>query len=137
VLPERTTRVVDAGFDAYWSELGVPGKGHLTFVVPSRLGYLDMRIQSAQSASIDGEPALQVRLVVDTWLGFLAPTIDVTYAMSDHAVRRFEGIANILDASGKRQEVRIEFPVSAILPAPTSRDIERAAALPLSSQCAA
>lgn len=140
LLPERANPVIDAGFDAFvsdhWSELGDPGKGRMAFVVPSRLGYLAMRIKSAATATLDGEPVVRVRLGVDAWFGFIAPTIDITYASSDHTVRRFEGIGNILDASGKRQDVRIEFPPAGILPAPTSRDIDRAAALPLSNGCA-
>jgi hypothetical protein len=140
VLPERSNPVIDAGFDAFvsnhWSEFGEPGKGRMAFVVPSRLGYLDMRVKSAQSATLAGEPVVRVRLGVDTWFGFIAPTIDITYAGPDHMVRRFEGIGNILDAAGKRQNVRIEFPPSGTLRAPTSQDIERAAALPLSTGCA-
>ena len=51
VLPERPNPVIDAGFDAFvgnhWGELGVPGKERMAFVVPSRLGSMDMRIKSA------------------------------------------------------------------------------------------
>lgn len=140
VLPERANLVIDAGFDAFvmhhWSELGTPGQARMAFVVPSRLGYLNMRIKSAESATLAGEPVLRVRLGVDAWFGFIAPTIEVSYASSDHAVLRFDGIGNVLDSSGKRQTLRIEFPRSAILAAPTAQDIDRAAALPLSTGCA-
>ncbi len=139
-LPERANPVIDAGFDAFvshhWSELGKPGKGQMAFVVPSRLGYLDMRIKSATAEILDGEPVVRVRLGVAAWFGFIAPTIDITYASADHMVRRFVGIGNIPDASGGRQDVRIEFPLSGTHPAPTSREIDRAWALPLSTRCA-
>jgi hypothetical protein len=72
---------------------------------------------------------------LDTWYGFVAPTIDLLYASSDHSVRRFDGLSNILDARGRRQEVRIEFPVAAVFPPPTQQEIDHAAALSLSDNC--
>ena len=139
VLPERANPVVDAGFDAFvsnrWSELDTTGKGRMAFVVPSRLGYLDMRIKSAAFETMDGEPVRHVRLVVDAWFGILAPTIELFYASADHAVRRFEGPSNILDTAGRRQDVRIEFPASGVAPAPTHEEVERAEGLPLTNRC--
>jgi len=139
VLPARADPVIDAGFDAFvsnrWNELDDPDKGRMAFVVPSRLGYLDMRIKSTDLETLDGEPVRRVRLGLDTWYGFVAPTIDLLYASSDHSVRRFEGLSNLLDARGRRQAVRIEFPVSAVFPAPTQQEIDRAAALSLSDSC--
>jgi hypothetical protein len=137
VLPERADPVIDAGFDAFvsnrWDELGVAP--HLSFVVPSRLGYLDMRIKSTDFQTLDGEPVRHVRLGLDTWYGFVAPTIDLLYASSDHSVRRFEGLSSILDARGRRQAVRIEFPAAGVFPSPTQQDIDHAAALPLADSC--
>jgi len=137
VLPVRTDPVIDAGFDAFvsnrWDELGVAP--HLSFVVPSRLGYLDMRIKSTDFQTLAGEPVRHVRLGLDTWYGFVAPTVDLLYASSDHSVRRFEGLSNILDARGRRQAVRIEFPAAGVFPVPTQQEIDHAAALSLSESC--
>jgi len=139
VLPARPDPVIDAGFDAFvsnrWDELGDPDKGRMAFVVPSRLGYLDMRIKSTDLETLDGEPVRRVKLGLDTWYGFVAPTIDLLYASSDHSVRRFEGPSNIPDARGRRQTVRVEFPGSAVFPAPTQQEIDHAAALSLSDSC--
>jgi len=136
VLPARADAVIDAGFDAFvsnrWNELSA---ARMAFVVPSRLGYLDMRIKSTDFESLEGEPVRRVRLGLDTWYGFVAPTIDLVYASSDHTVRRFEGLSDILDARGRRQAVRVEFPASAVFPTPTQQDIARAAALSLSDHC--
>ena len=137
VLPPRADSVIDAGFDAFvsnrWDELD--HTGHMSFVVPSRLGYLDMRIKSTDFETLDGEPVRHVRLGLDTWYSFVAPTIDLHYAGSDHSVRRFEGPSDILDSWGRRQVVRVEFPMSAVFPTPTQQEIDHAAALPLSDRC--
>jgi hypothetical protein len=137
VLPVRPDSVIDAGFDAFvsnrWDELD--STGHISFVVPSRLGYLDMRIKSTDFETLAGEPVRHVRLGLDTWYSFVAPTIDLHYASSDHSVRRFEGPSNILDASGRRQAVRVEFPGTTVFPTPTQQEIDHAAALSLANHC--
>ena len=138
-LPKRADPVIDAGFDAFvrnhWDELGKPGKGRMDFVVPSRLGYMDMRLKEADAGSVDGDPVRHMRLVVDTWYGLAAPTIDLSYGSSDHLLRRFKGLSNVLDAAGKRQDVRIEFPASAVRAPPSREEIERAAAVTLTTHC--
>lgn len=137
VLPDRPDPVIDAGFDAFvsnrWDRLDVAP--HMSFVVPSRLGYLDMRIKSSAFETLNGEPVRHVQLGLGTWYAFVAPTINLFYASSDRSVRRFEGLSNILDVSGRRQSLRVEFPVSAVFPTPTQREIDRAAALPLADSC--
>jgi hypothetical protein len=132
-LDERSNGVIDAGFDAYvrehWDTLSQ--QGHLAFLVPSRLGYLDLRLTNGSSDAT----TRQIRLSVDAWYGFVAPSIDLTYDTADQRLVRFEGVSNIHDASGHSQTVRIEFPSSAEQPAPTAQDIQRAASLPLTDRC--
>jgi len=138
-LPDRDETVIDAGFDAFvrhhWDRLSTPGATHINFVVPSRLGYVGMTIQSAAPETIAGEPVMHVRLGLDSWYGRLLPSIDLSYDMSDHRLRRFEGLSNILDAAGRREDVRIEFPLSSVSAPPDRHEIDRAAAVALTTKC--
>jgi hypothetical protein len=132
-LPDRADAVIDAGFDAYvyahWNDLGA--RHHMAFVVPSRLGYVDLTItgDTADAAT------RHIRLSLDAWYSFAAPSIDLTYDNADRRLARFEGISNIRTAEGGSQRVRIEFPRSDEQPAPTAAAIQAAAALALTSRC--
>ena len=138
-LPERPDIVIDAGFDAFvrnhWDDLHAAEKSRMAFVVPSRLGYVEMRIKSESFETLDGESVRRVRLSLDAWYAVIAPTIDLTYSRSDHRLRRFKGLSNILDLAGKRQDVRIDFPSSEVYGPPRREEIDRAADLPLVKQC--
>lgn len=138
-LSDRAETVIDAGFDAYvrkhWPDLGGTGKAHIDFVVPSRLGYVPLRVNQADADVLNGEPVRKLHLSMDAWYGFAAPSLDLTYETADRRLLRFEGLSNIHDAAGKNQTVRIEFPRSAVFAAPSRQDIDRAAALPLSNRC--
>lgn len=137
-LAERPDAVIDAGFDTYvrdhWSTLATGG-AHVDFLVPSRLGYVPLRIADASQGSQQGEPVRQLHLSMDAWYGFAAPSLDLTYETADRRLLRFEGIGNIRDNAGKNQRVRIEFPRSAVFPAATPQDVQKAAALPLTASC--
>lgn len=135
-LPLRADAVVDAGFDAFvqarWDALSRSDGVSAAFVVPGRLGYLDLRLKS-----IEGAPSglRRFRLSLNGWLASLAPSIELTYADESHRLDRFVGISNIRDDQGRRQRVRIEFPTEAIGPSPSAADIAAAAALPLTTHC--
>ena len=132
-LQTRANAVIDAGFDAYVREHfdSLDPQARLAFVVPSRLGYLGLRLADTSSDA----HVRHIRLSLDAWYGFAAPSIDLTYDTASRRLMQFKGISNIHDANGSSQVVRIEFPASAERPAPTVQDIQQAAALPLVDRC--
>jgi hypothetical protein len=128
-----TNAVIDAGFDAYVREHfnSLDPQARLAFLVPSRLGYLGLRLADTSSDA----HTRHIRLSLDSWYSFAAPSIDLTYDTADRRLMQFKGISNIHDANGGSQTVRIEFPASAEQPAPTAQDIQQAATLPLVNRC--
>lgn len=132
-LENRSDAVIDAGFDAYVRKHfdNLDQRAHLAFLVPSRLGYLDLRLANASSDA----GTRHIRLSVDAWYAFAAPSIELTYETADRRLLQFKGISNIQDPNGNSQTVRIEFPGSAVRPAPTLQDIQQAASLPLTHRC--
>jgi hypothetical protein len=137
-LPATKGAVIDAGFDAYvrkhWDELGEARDLHIPFLVPDHLGYLDLKLATAGEATESGTAVRRLRMRLDAWYGFVAPTLQITYTASDHRLLRFEGISNVRDAAGHNQHVRIEFPRAAT---PAAMDVATAAALPLVQRCGA
>jgi len=135
-LPARPDTVVDAGFDAFvqshWAALTRPEGARAAFVVPGRLGYLDLKLKPLASSHGDSR---QFRLGLDSFLGVIAPSVQLTYANADHRLEEFAGISNIRDERGHRQRVEIRFPLDAVGPAPARAEVESAARLPLTSHC--
>lgn len=135
-LPPAPGAIIDAGFDTYvrnhWSELGTGRELHIPFLIPSRLKYMDLKLAGAADETIGGEAVRRLRMSVDAWYGFAAPTLTLTYTVAGHRLRRFEGISNVRDAAGKNQRVRIEFPQAAT---PAAMGAASAAALPLAKHC--
>lgn len=140
-LPAKADGVIDAGFDAYVREHwdGIAGKRgtQVPFLVPSRFTYMNLRIDGASDSQADGEAVRHMRMSLDAWYGFVAPSIDLTYTALDHRLRRFEGVSNVHDAQGRSQAVRIEFPPSDQKQPATQQDIDAAAAQPLATHCPA
>lgn len=138
-LPARAGAVIDAGFDAYvlgnWDLLAGKGDAAVPFLVPSRLDYLNLSLGGATAVQVDGHDALRLRMKLDAWYGFAAPSLDIFYSMSGRRLLRFQGISNIRDEAGNSQSVRIDFPADLQFPAPARADREQAAALPLATHC--
>jgi hypothetical protein len=138
-LPAKDGAVIDAGFDAYVREhwAGLAGKQgmQVPFLVPSRFTYMNLRIDGASDSQSGGESVRHMRMSLDAWYGFAAPSIELTYTDGDHRLRRFEGISNVHDAQGRNQTVRIEFPPSDQGKPATRQEIDAAAALPLATHC--
>ncbi len=138
-LPAQPDAAIDAGFDAYvrahWAALAGGQRLRVPFLVPGRLGYLNLTLSGATRSTVDGQPATQLRMSLDAWFGFIAPSIDLTYGTQDRRLRRFEGLSNIHDDAGGEQRVRIEFPPSAEFPPPEQALIDAAAATPLVGRC--
>jgi hypothetical protein len=112
--------VVDAGFDEFvhsqWQEL-VSGKAvPLDFAVPARLESMGFVVRRIGQAQVAGESAWVFRLRLDSFIGWLAPHIDVSYGQQSRRLLRFEGLSNLRDDAGKNQmTARIDFPRSAQL----------------------
>jgi hypothetical protein len=135
-LALRPDAVIDAGFDAFvqarWDVLSRPDGLSAAFVVPGRLGYLDLRLKPIAGAPSGSQ---RFRLSLNGWLASLAPSIELTYGDGSRRLERFVGISNIRDDEGHHQRVRIEFPSEAIGPPPSAADIAAAARLPLTTRC--
>ncbi len=128
-LPARPNTVIDAGFDDFvrihWNELTDEHGMSAAFVMPERLAYLNVKLQPAAKTVQNGVAAQQFRMSLAGWLGAIAPSITLTYALTDQRLIEFVGLSNVRDARGKRQRVRIEFADHDA--APASREQIRAA----------
>lgn len=136
-LPSLPNAVIDAGFDAYvrgrWADLENAGTLRIPFLIPERLGYVELKLAGSGSSIENGESVRKLRMNLDAWYSFAAPTLVLTYAEKDQRLRRFEGISNVRDAAGRNQKVRIEFPEAQT---PARMDANSAGALSLVRRCA-
>lgn len=113
--PLASARVVaDAGFDEFirlhWSRLLAGEAVPLEFAVPSRLRSLPFSVSRAGEAVVAGEKAWLFKLKLDGWLGWLVPSIAVSYGQRSRRLLRFEGLSNLRDDAGDQPLVaRIDF----------------------------
>ncbi|WP_426281496.1 hypothetical protein [Lysobacter soli] len=128
--------VIDAGFDAWvrtrWNLLASGSAARVQFVVPSRDARIPIRVQRVDAPSAD---LVRFRLSLDSWLDFVAPSMQVTYDATTRRLRTFEGLGTIRESDGAPMKVRIDFP-----PAPQRLDAsasayEQALQVPLTNQC--
>lgn len=128
--------VIDAGFDAWvrarWNSLASGSTARVQFVVPSRDARIPIRVQRVDAPSPD---LVRFRLSLDSWLDFVAPSMQVTYDATTRRLRTFEGLGTIRGSNGSPMKVRIDFP-----PAPQRVDssvsaYEQAMHVPLTTQC--
>lgn len=136
-LPWKPDTVIDAGFDAFvqahWDRLSQPDGMPAAFMVPGRLGYLDLRLKPVAGAAPGSQ---RFRLSLDSWLGAVTSSLELTYAADSRRLEQFVGISNIRDDQGHRQRVRIEFPRDAIdANPPAAEKIAAAAQSPLTAHC--
>jgi hypothetical protein len=129
--------VIDAGFDAsvrvHWNTLQGGSAVTQPFLLPSRMAFMPVRLDPGPSVRWNGIPAQRLTMRLDRWYGFVAPTMQLTYASADQRLLEFAGIATIRDARGEHQDVRIVFPN-----APAVADdsaLQQALATPLVRQC--
>lgn len=130
--------VIDAGFDAYirsrWDQLGQGDSDAVPFVIPSRLGTLTFSVKRIDDATVEGRPARQYRLSLDSWVGFALPHIDVAYDARSRALLRFVGIANIHASDGDNVRARITFdPMQERVATPA--ELAAARQVPLDGRC--
>lgn len=128
--------VFDAGFDALvrtgWHALAAGRPVDASFLLPSRLGVIDVQVRREGAAVAD---RLRLRMTLDAWYGFVAPRTDLTYRLDDRWLLRFEGVGTIRDAQGRHQDVRIEFPPDRRVADVGMAEVEAALARPLARRC--
>ena len=113
-LPLGAALIADAGFDRFiersWDRL-VAGKAViLPFLVPSRLGPVDMRIRRLRRTGVAGDGDVEFELAIDSaLLRLVVPAIRVRYDASTRTLLRYEGISNLRGANGRNLDVTIEF----------------------------
>ena len=129
--------VIDAGFDAsvrlHWATLQGGSAVTQPFLLPSRMAFMPVRLDPGPSLRWNGIPARRMTMRLDRWYGFVAPTMQLTYASEDRRLLEFAGIATIRDADGRHQDVRIVFPQPAV--SADERALQAALATPLVTQC--
>lgn len=137
-LAETKGGVIDAGFDTYvrahWDTLGT-SRDESRFLVPSRLGFVSVRLIDGGNAVEHGQAIRNVRIQLDAWYSFVLPQIDLSYTAADHRLWRFEGTGTIRDDHGHNQDVRIEFPVDARQVNVPQAEVDVALAMPLAGRC--
>lgn len=135
-LPVRADGIIDAGFDAgvrqHWSALGSGGM-RLWFLIPERFDYAPLRLLASDEHDGEGRDVRHLRMTLDRWFGFVAPSIELSYASSDQRLLEFAGPGTVRDDRGRSREVRIVFADAATTV--DAQALQREAALPLSGRC--
>lgn len=138
VVPVPAGAVIDAGFDAsvrlHWDALRAGRDVTQPFLLPSRFAFVPVKLDPGPVVRWNGIPAQRMSMKLDRWYGFVAPTMQLTYANADQRLLEFAGIATIRDSKGRHQDVRIVFPQPAA-PA-TTQALQAALATPLVRACA-
>jgi hypothetical protein len=105
--------VVDSGFDEFirsnWHALMTAGPLPLQFLVPSRLETLNFQVQHVRSGSEETVPTEVFRLKVQGIVGWIAPSIDVSYSENDHVLVRYQGMSDLRDKAGENLRADIRF----------------------------
>jgi hypothetical protein len=105
--------VVDSGFDEFirsnWHALMTAGPLPLQFLVPSRLETLNFQVQHVRSGSEEAIPTEVFRLKVQGLVGWIAPSIDVSYSENEHVLLRYEGMSDLRDKAGENLRADIRF----------------------------
>jgi hypothetical protein len=114
-LPLAAADVADAGFtrlvQKHWDTLLAGESVRFRFLVPSRLGTVNMRVRVLERSEILGEPAVSFRLELsNALLRWLVDAIDVSFHAENRELLRYVGISNIREAPGQNFRVRIDFP---------------------------
>jgi hypothetical protein len=143
-MPERVASlsvppngVIDAGFNEFvlqhWDTLVGGSSLSVPFLVPSKRAFYPFKVEKVENAA--SPDTFTVRLSLAAWYSILVPRIDVVYDRASRRLRRYEGMSNMRDASGKNYKVRVEFPTAASTP-PSPEQIQQALTAPLTESCA-
>ena len=114
-LPLLASAIADAGFDRFveqhWDLLTGGETIVRPFLVPSRLGLVDMRIRRAGEVAAAHGRQVVFELAIDSaLLRIVVPAVRVHYDLGTRALRRYVGVANLRGAHGRNLDVIIEFP---------------------------
>ena len=110
-VPSTAGLIADAGFDRFiagsWDRLVAGEPVVRPFLIPSRLGSVDMRIGRL---SRSGDGAVAFELAIDSaLLRLVVPAIRVWYDAATQALLRYEGTSNLRGADGRNLDVTIVF----------------------------
>jgi hypothetical protein len=112
-LPAVQGLVIDSGFDEFiranWYALISASSLPMQFLVPSRLEAMNFQVQHLRGGSQDGIPVEVFRLKVQGLVGWIAPSIDVSYSEREHVLLRYEGMSDLRDKSGENLRADITF----------------------------
>jgi len=112
-LPQVTGLVADTGFDAFvranWDSLLAGHAVGMHFLVPSRLAELGFNVQHIGSARAEGVAMEVFRLKVSGVIGWVAPSIDVSYSAVDRTLVRYVGLSDLRDPSNSNFQADIVF----------------------------
>ncbi len=109
-LPEGA--IVDAGFDRFvennWDAL-MRGDGFVRpFLVPSRLKFMDFRIQRVDDGGKVDRAVFEMALD-SPLLRLLAPSITVVYDARNRTLLEYDGVSNMRNRQGNNLNVEIRF----------------------------
>lgn len=110
-LPFAAALIADAGFDRFvalsWDRLVAGEMLVRPFLIPSRLGSVDMRVRRLRRR---GDSAIAFELAIDSaLLRLVLPAIRVYYDASARTLLRYEGTSNLRGVDGTNMDVTIEF----------------------------
>ena len=115
-LPALSELVIDSGFDEFirrnWDALMDSGSLPLQFLVPTRLEAMSFQLQHVRKGMEEGVPTEVFRLKLQGIVGWIAPSIDVSYSERDHVLVRYEGMSDLRDKAGENLRVDITFRLS-------------------------
>jgi hypothetical protein len=112
-LPHEAGSVADSGFDAFvrtnWESLLAGHALGMNFLVPSRLQEMGFKVQHVRSDRLDGVAVEVFRLKLSGALGWVGPSIDVSYSAAEHVLIRYVGVSDLRDASHDNFVASIDF----------------------------
>lgn len=136
----RDNTIIDAGIDAFvqahWDSLSYIGISPVPFLVPSRLGYVDFSGRKLRDTVMDGRAIRWFRMSLAGWYGFALPHLDVGYDIRTRELREYQGPSNIPVKGLMPLTVRIDLPPAERRADVPQAEVEQAAQLPLTGQCA-
>lgn len=111
VVEPPPVAMADAGIDRFvetrWDALVGGETVKVTFLVPSRLDFIDFRIRLVDAPGPD--TVAFVMEVDSALLRLVVPTVTVVYDRASGRLLRYEGLSNLRDDSGDNPRVRIDF----------------------------
>jgi hypothetical protein len=138
-LPSVPDGVIDAGFDAYvrghWVELSRPSTRRIPLLVPNRFEFMEFSLSPPQEETLAEHRVTRLRLRLDTWYAFAAPSIEFVYEPDGTRLIEFEGPATVRSTDGRNAPVRLIFPASGHFAEVPDAEVHLARAAPLSATC--